>query len=529
MKLSFFMSLILGFLLTPAIGYSFTCPEWISERQSQLPECPEGGLVPESFPLGAIVVSDFSTRGVRSSEFTADVVKKVLRNAGDQNPLLILPVAPETLESVKKEIMAMDATPDQKEKWLKSIVPISNASYTWQQDLMQPFINPKSGKLQLRKVEGYQEDRGQSDIHGKIAKQLRKCGFESGPLLKTQSQGRELTSGHYGGNIEGLPGGICLLGDDALDSRSQKPIHWQRYADQICEPGEENQIKVPTYWLNVGHTDEIVKVLPNKTREKPCDFSIAISSPRKAIELLRKDSKGSFFDFKSSSPRLDQEFSYKVRGSSALSLVCRDALSFRGERYLKQKRQDQQSSKTMSDGRNWYDVLIKVARASGFVTEESDSIEECENMTNGEIADLFDKVGTYRDYQNAIQAELDQLKNEMKAKLAKKLPQCEVDIFEVPDLYVGGYTLRVGGVRSELSHGMGVSLMPNSTNGVTLNNVSIHSDPHVGAFKKYTAEENQKRGLNTEFVDTFEYAHVGYGNLHCSTNTMYICKPRGSK
>lgn len=42
-------------------------------------------------------------------------------------------------------------------------------------------------------------------------------------------------------------------------------------------------------------------------------------------------------------------------------------------------------------------------------------------------------------------------------------------------------------------------------------------------------EAYKKRGLKSEFVDTFDYAHEGQGNLHCSTNTIHVCNPRGQK
>ena len=66
------------------------CPSWLMNRSSNIPTCPEGGgtLVPETYPTGAIVISDYGQSG-QDSEFTVDVVQKVLMASGDSNPLLI--------------------------------------------------------------------------------------------------------------------------------------------------------------------------------------------------------------------------------------------------------------------------------------------------------------------------------------------------------------------------------------------------------------------------------------------------------
>lgn len=86
------------------------------------------------------------------------------------------------------------------------------------------------------------------------------------------------------------------MGDDDFDSEE-----WLLYADQICPAGSDNRIKVPTSFLSVGHTDELIKVfikvLRNNNFRPPCNFSIGISSPQKALDLLRRNPKLAFINF----------------------------------------------------------------------------------------------------------------------------------------------------------------------------------------------------------------------------------------
>ena len=62
----------------------------------------------------------------------------------------------------------------------------------------------------------------------------------------------------------------------------------------------DNHVQIDTSWLNVGHTDEIYKVIPTfipgDTRPQECQFTIMLASPEKGLELMRK-SKGNLFKF----------------------------------------------------------------------------------------------------------------------------------------------------------------------------------------------------------------------------------------
>ena len=171
----------IAFLLVgnTSLGKS-ACPDWLMNRANNIPTCPEGGLVPETFPVGAVVVSDRGTSGEKDSGFTADVVQKVLTASGNNNPLLLLPVSNVTIQRVQSRIDEMPISEDLKKKYKQSILQVPTRGYTWQQDYFQPFTNSTTGQIVLREVQGY--DR-HGDSFNKIIEATKSCGFQQGPTL----------------------------------------------------------------------------------------------------------------------------------------------------------------------------------------------------------------------------------------------------------------------------------------------------------------------------------------------------------
>lgn len=525
-----FSLLVLLLPAATAASSADVCPPWLKNERAQLPPCPEGGLIPETYPVGAVVVSDnafnFADADKRDGEFTADVVEKVLTAAGPSHPLLILAVSDSTLKTVQSRIDKMPVSRELKEQYKKSIVRTPTA-YTWQQDYFQPTLDPKTGGTALRRVQGYDELRGSS--FQQIADAGLPCGFAKGPDLVMD----ELRNGHMGGNIETLPAGICLLGEDSLRAQGR----WEKYADQVCRRGAENRIRVPTSWLEVGHTDEIMKVVRNKTAPAPCDFSVVLASPQKALELLRQNPKDKFMDF------------FGARGGSPQEIARRRSREHWGLFSLCEEVQKAQGSSSAPDRStpnkggaegvrgffDWKQLFVVKAWAEIAIVpsapkeEVSARPEDCANMTNEDVLRVFSGSHPLQIYNNLVQAQMDSLKNEVTRKLKAKLPQCSIDFIEAPDLFEGGSPVENAKGGYTLPEGMGASLLPNPTNAISVNDSVIAPDPSNAAFRKYMESEYKKRGLRAQFVDTFDYAHVGGGNLHCATNTIHVCQPRGRK
>lgn len=510
----------LAFLLaaTPIQAANNACPSWLMKRSGNIPTCPaEGSLVPETYPAGAVVVSDLPVmqdiENPHDGGFTADVVEKVLTAAGDNNPLLILPVTDNTIEQVKARIDQMPISKEQKEKYKKSIVQVPAMSYTWQQDYFQPFTNPKTGQTVLREVAGYKQHVDIGDSFSKLIEATKACGFEMGPPLKGDNPDdpKEFNGGQMGGNIETLPAGICIFGDDNFKT----PEKWKRYADQLCAEGDANRIKVPTSWLKVGHTDEIMKVVRNKNAKAPCDFSVVIASPKKGLELLIKNPDGKFIDFsraRNATPDvLDQRIEYP-----GLFELC--------GKVMVEKYSPKGNDKRSRSGRG-VTKLFDIKRLL-FSEAHAEDEEKCGNITNAEVYHALENDKELRIYNQLVQEKMDALKTEVTQKLKNKLPQCEPDFLEVPDIFFGGAPIEKENGKYELPDGMALSVLPNPTNNISINDTIIAPDPANDVFMKYMKEEYAKRGLKSEFVDTFDYAHQGQGNLHCSTNTIHICKPK---
>jgi protein-arginine deiminase len=130
-------------------------------------------------------------------------------------------------------------------------------------------------------------------------------------------------------------------------------------------------------------------------------------------------------------------------------------------------------------------------------------------------------------FNDLVQDQMDSLREEVEQKLRAKLPQCRPDFIEVPNIFYGGTPVeRVGGGYA-LPNQMGVSLLPNSVNAISINDTVISPYPFNDVFQDDIINEYKKRGLRADFVDTFYYAHIGGGDLHCVTNTIHICNPRG--
>lgn len=173
-------------------------------------------------------------------------------------------------------------------------------------------------------------------------------------------------------------------------------------------------------------------------------------------------------------------------------------------------------------------LIVSTAYAGMVKGPSGGEAEDCSNMTNDEMYRLFTSDEELKSYNELVQSHMDNLKIEIQAKLKNKLPRCSIEFIEAPDLFFGGQVVH-GRNGKELPNGMGLSILPNPTNAISINDTVISPDPSNAAFKLYLEKEYRKKGLNPEFVDTFDYAHQGEGNLHCSTNTIHICRPRGNR
>ncbi len=488
------------------------CPGWLKDRPADTPTCPVGSIIPETYPVGAVLVSDSGHNG-HDSEFTTNFVTKVLKGSGANTPVILLPVKDDTMKKLKDRIQSLPVSDKQKTVWLASLIQIPAKSYTWQQDYFQSFINPETGQPVLRSVKNYEKS---GDSFSKVSAATQECGFTKGPDLVSETK----KNGMMGGNIQSLPSGICALGDDDFESDKE----WSNYADQFCGKDPNNRIKVPTSWLEVGHTDEIMKTVRNKNNPPPCDFSIVLASPKRAVDLLKKNPNDRFLDFSALSKTGSKDISdRRTQENQGLRKLC---LGLKALHQLP----DQERTTPQEPSRSTSQLLSFSLGTAWALSAPSKSPDpgDCANVTNSDVLQVLTAKTNLGIYNDLIQKNMDKLKNDVEAKLKQKYPQCTVDIIETPDLFFGGLPVKTE-AGYDLPEGLGRSILPNPANAVSINDTVISPEPFNSVFKKYMTEEYQKRGLNAEFVDTYDYAHEGEGNLHCSTHTIHICKPKEQK
>lgn len=488
------------FLATHALAE--TCPSWAASVQKTLPNCEANGLVPEHNPVGALVVSSFG--GLEGQRFTADVVMKTLKAAGPHLPQIYLPVDQSTLDYVKTQIRTSHLDGSTKDKWLASLTHVETHPYTWQQDYMQSFVDPVTGAMMVRKVESYSRNYGGFEALSNTAKNC----IQTGPVLGTSTPWE--VAGEYGGNIDALPGGICLLGDDHFNGRD-----WEKYANQFCGTGPFDRIRAPTRWLSVGHTDEIFKVVKNTNEKSPCDFSVVLASPKKALEVLAANPTEKYFQ---PAPGFAER----------MGMTPRDLLNSRLDQYSGFRRIcNAFNALGTTETRDQTPARSKPIMAENETSEtdrEPAASKTCAEITNADVLNILKNDNILREYNEEVQKTMDEFKKEIEAKVKAKNLACQnVSFIDAPDLFFGGTVVR-NGTRRSLPSEVGLSILPNPTNAITVGNTVIMPDQMNNSFRKYMEGVYAKNGLKTEFVDTY-HQHANSGNLHCSTQTFHLCNP----
>lgn len=118
--------------------------------------------------------------------------------------------------------------------------------------------------------------------------------------------------------------------------------------------------------------------------------------------------------------------------------------------------------------------------------------KDCNLITNGEVYNIISKDGDLMTYNQLIQEKLNTLKLEIKKKLHKKLPTCNTDFIDAPDLFFGGKPVQISEGKFELPEGSASSILPSPANAITINDTVISPDPSNEAFRKYINKEYKK-------------------------------------
>lgn len=484
--------------LTLLFAKEVTCTP--QQAPKDLPKCPNGKILSENFPVKAIAMSLFPNSYQRRNEEVKNMVKRIL-NSSKNPPQIILSIPPRLYTEILQDIEASALSAEDKQIQRQALVTTEVVRYTWQQDYFEAFINPNTGIPELREIGGHRQGRrGMAPSLSSLTANLNACEYTTGESLMA----RTYHEGLDGGNIEALPGGICVVGGQGFPS----DVDFHHYLDQFCDKDPNKRIKAPTDWLQIAHVDQIFKVVRNKNRKAPCDFSVALSSPRTAFQLLMENSSQKFMSPNTGNRDLDQ-----IRGRTryetnpALKTICEEA-----------KKIYSPSTPTTQKG-NAVSSLFILSAFAGTSTQIS-----CSDLTNGEVMNVLSQNENFKEYNYAIQAEIDTFREEIRRKLKLQFPSCETDFIDVPDFFEPKPFENKMGKKILPKRGSS-SILPNSTNSITVNDLIFSSDSGNSAFREYLKSAYTSRGLNVEFVDTMDTLHPYGGNLHCATHTIHHCSP----
>lgn len=509
---------------------SAKCPGWL--QRPDVPACGQKTehLLSDNYPALAHVVSDEPAQSVGSAEnrsvgtaFAKDFVIQTLRASGDRVPMFFLPVREATLLSIRDQIRS-DGTLDEgtKEKWISSLVHVPNVTpFAWQQDYFEGFSDGQ-GRVKMRGIERYP--------HGMAAQTDRLFAAMNAACDKIQKAPQipippNTTNydGLSGGNIEALPGGICMRGDNQPET----------FTGAFCSPKDRVQLDVS--WLEVGHIDELVGVVKTPGNH-PCNFAITVSSPKKAIELLRNEANADKPFLSAFHPSLSNPTGESIHNRRAKRLCNLLGLQrYLGDPTSKKKSKEElpphHKPAIQKRHQSLLEWLFKPAWAQGKNGTPA-TVSPCASLTNRDIAERL-KDGSPLRVLNELAAEaMEKNKVKIRAKLSERLPQCPVRFIEVPDLFIGDVPVEKDGAdpslplseRFALVRGANRSLFPSPTNGVAVAGTQLIPHPQNPVFAEELRAELSKNGVASDFVDTFDYGHVGKGNLHCATHTLRYCR-----
>ncbi|MBL7544180.1 MAG: hypothetical protein JNL11_10200 [Bdellovibrionaceae bacterium] len=389
-------------------------------------------------------------------------------------------------------------------KW-SDYVTVFQDAVVWSQDFVEAF-NDKNGSAFIRLVNGYKKGDAHfneyANAQDHLIEKLKNIGISIRQPINPGD--RPAKNGHKGGNIESTNEGFCLIGNaDLTDSE------WNELASQNCG-GPENTIRLQTNWLPANHVDELIKQLPNVSRNS-CVATFAVASPQKALELIESQPEELFFN--SGVGVLNT----KMYDRSGLGPICAMLMH-------KKYPQDIGANKLSPQG-NYepiYPMQGYVEYRLPFANEKNLVLyDQCFKIKNKDVVNLFksdEKLQYSLSYSQRI---TNKSKKDIVSFYEKKRPDCKASFVEIPTLFSisssryysedKSYSVEV--VTSE-------ALLPNLINNLKVGrNVFI---PNSGnkTINKYVEKIYATFGLNPTFLDTYDL-HINQGNIHCSSQTVH--------
>ena len=515
---------------------------WIEDKDKkcpkiskETPKCPNGSsrILDDTYPVKALVISNSPYKTTNNSYQTPPkFIYEAIKAYGADNikdiPKIIIPCRKvcfdQIISTLENELRLKKFSNKQINKIIGKIHHADASAYTWQQDYFESFYDPYTGSPFTREFESYSVNVD----YQSLTKTAEKIGCDINSNQGFKPHPKSFGNGEMGGNLEGLPAGGCLYGNN-LDSDLVK---------EICAKPEDHA-QVITGFLEVGHVDEIFKVTPRKTKAgepKECGFTINYASPRLALDLMEKNPGDLLYNNIPPAPR-EVDFL-----DNRLIKLC--SIIKKNKEAIKTQQPNPNNSPSSSPSikvkGTFYNIFnfnayagLSVANSvSGKPTKALCTQDDLKRFTNQDFVNGLKYDKDLYQYNLDIDDLMQENLQVVTDNILKRLPQCKnhLDLLPVPDIYksfrpASNYITKNGKKVLRKKAGDALSFFPSPTNGVFLNKTNIYSDPEIPAFKKYLKKKMQDRDNLARFIPTYEYSHLGQGNLHCSSHTLPYCRP----
>lgn len=521
-KKAVFFQVLLLLVTFKAGARESVCPIW---EAGTLPPCPATGaeILPDNYPVSAITIGGITPSLRYDPELVASFIGKVFKLSDKHKPYFVLPLSQETFTRVSQILEKSSNNHLEREDLRRRLVRVTNSAYPWQQDVFQNFTSP-NGTTTIRMSADY---AGRSDLKA-LAQELKTCNVVNGeklPKLSTSinvSQNDDPARNAFeGGNLEGLPGGACLIGNPNNDERTIRAD-----SRKFCPKA----VVLPTHWLKVGHIDELVHVVKSPTHPSPCDFAIAIASPESALKALRDSSKIEPHElfFPAILPNITS--TRFLPPAFPIVDICRRALILRSQKNKERPPLPSENSQPESMNRHTPGISFSVSSANAqeqTLENKNEAYRFCKDITNAEAVEVINNDRIFLINQHSIQAKMNEAKNVIKNQIAQDLPQCKFAFIDIPVLFSRNDNVKPKHGSIALPKNYFVSMFPNPINGFSVGSGIITADPLNSALRKETTRSFQAAGVKTEYVNTFLYrGHHQGGDLHCISNAFRACQPR---
>lgn len=477
-----------------------------------VPECPpNASVLNDGYPAKAAFISGYyAETGVVDS-----FARAALESNASKPPQVFILASAEQFQTIKDKVMR-NATVDQREKWSQALTNIDAIDFQWMQDFMISRVDSETGKNSLAPIEPmgliYGNPRVMQMVYSSVSESVGKnCDVSAGLPLKDPSMGKDFgtpgvnPSGFGGGNIEGGPAGLCIVGQDHLTTETV-----EAYSKLAC--GQGTVVNAPTSWLQVGHADEIGTTV--RFGPGPCDEAYLITSPRQALKVLRANPKELAF------PHLDKVISGTWIGHEIGYDECYAMFDL-----MAGVLENTEPPKSTTELRFIPQAYAKFESKSHPGGLTSDELVACGHMTNLQLAQIYQSL--YGKYMATVQKELDEFASTLATEWKKARPECAPNIIEIPALYrARSWPVGPMGKERVITRGFPIHLPP--VNGLQMGQTLMMPDPKNIAFQKDIRERLKILKLNAKFFDT-ERSNKNGGNLHCLTNTIRYCRPRAAQ